>query len=221
MNIYNLINKKRKMLFSFHYFSTAGFLAVWTRSLSWPMLIHYVFQMSYFLAGGQVTDESLFWGWQALVSLTGTLMGLFIGDRPLLDANVYSWLYFIVSLAAYLGAQLMYAYFPPFPGSPAGQQGVGLTVTVILSVIIIGAIWYGMSREHKSWHSWLFGRWVLFTLFSQLLFFIALTGWAEVWLAISIGGGSAVLAFISWWFAGRKKSYGHTRARTMVRRPFV
>lgn len=206
------------MLFSFHYLVTAFFLAVWLQSLSWVMLTHFTFQMVWFLAGGSVSDPTLFWGWQALVSLLGTLGGLFIGRRRLLTIyNLYSWLYFVCSLAAYVAAQLLYANFPPFAGLPAGEQGLGLTVTLIIHLVVIAAIWYGVAREHH--HRRLFGRWLGFTLLLEVLFFIALTGWAEVWVAITVGGSVALVVIISHW--ARQKKNGNRRARTMVRRPLI
>ena len=204
------------MLFSFHYLVTAFFLAVWWRSFSWVMLTHFTFQTIWFLAGGSIPDPTLFWGYQALISLIGTVGGRWIGRRPLLT-GLYSLLYFVFALGAYLAAQLLYAYYPPFSGLPAGQQGLGLTVTLVLSLVIIVATWYGVAREHR--HHRLFGRWLGFTFLMQALFFIALTGWDERWVAISVGGGVALLVVIS--YLVRRKKHEHLRARSLVRRAVV
>ena len=205
------------MLLSFHYLVTSFFLAVWWQSFSWVLLIHFAFQTIWLLSGGSISNVILFWGWQTLVSILGAIAGIFVGVRPLFVlSDIYSWLYFICSLAVYVAIQLVYAYFPPFPGKPAGQQGLGLSFTLIVHLIIIGSIWYGVSREHM--HRNLFFKWAVLTFIMEILFFIALSGWPEIWLAITLGGSIAILSVI---FHFLQVKNVHSGSRAMVRRSFI
>jgi len=195
------------VLFSFHYLVTAFFLSVWIGypyAPGYVMAIHFLVQMSLFLAEFDITgDETLFWGWQALVSLLGMIGGLLLlktKHKPqslLTWKNKYTWMYFITSLALWLAAQLFYAYFPPTMG-PAGEVGLGVAVTFILSFIIIASIWYGLTRvKYMHWCHWkahFFQRWLFFTALMQLLFYIALTEFDELWVALVSGGSVIVLA---------------------------
>ena len=185
------------MLFSFHYLATSFFLTVWSRHVMWVLLTYYIFQTIYYFAAAP-TDTTLFWGWQTLVSVIGSLAGYFVGFRPLFVYNkVLSYFYFIVSLAAYIGAQVFYAKFPPFPGVPAGQEGLGVTLTFLLTILIIFCVWYGVSREHlrrTTWH--FFGVWLLLSSLGILLMFVALTGLDEIWVTLISGGAMLLFAAI-------------------------
>ena len=191
------------VLFSFHYLVTTFFISIWVgcpHGFSWTMLIYFLTQMIYFLAGGDIGDGTLFWGWQTLVAFLGTLSGQILSQkspRLLVYNSVYSWLYFVFSLAASLGAQLLYANFPPLSTVPSGQAGVGVTVTFILSFIIILAVWYGVSRVDSPPRLHFFKRWLFFTALMQLLFFITLSGLDELWVAIISGGSVVILGAIS------------------------
>jgi len=50
---------------------------------------------------------------------------------------------------------------------PAGQAAVGIVCTLVISLLIILAVWYGMSREHR--HLYYYGRWAFFTFVSSVL----------------------------------------------------
>jgi len=186
------------VLFSFHYAVTAFFLATWWHSVLAVMAVHFAFQGIFYAAGASVPPDmrALFWGWQALSSGLGALAGIYIGKYPiLLVRNWYSWIYFVFSLAAFLGAQLLYAFYPPLSGVPAGQAGVGLATTFILTVIIVLCVWYGNSREHRPWgHYW---RWTLLFALMELLFYIALTGLAEIWVSFIAAGSTLVVASVT------------------------
>ena len=199
------------VLFSFHYLWTAFFLTAWIGypySPGYVMTIHFLTQTILYLAGFDISgNETLFWGWQALISALGMIAGLLIlkpKHKPgslLTWKNKYSWLYFICSLLACLAIQLMYANFPPLQSSPAGQAGVGLAVTFVLSFFLIGMIWYGLTRvKYNHWCEWrtaFFKRWFFFTALLQLLFYTTLTGLDEMWVAVISGGSVIVIAFIS------------------------
>jgi len=145
------------------------------------------------------TDTSLFWGWNTLLAFIGAVAGHYVGFKPLfVFANVYSYLYFITSVAALVGAQVLYAKFPPISTVPAGQAGLGVSLTFLLNVLIIFCIWYGVSREHLHRTNWkFFGRWLVLTAFLTLLMFLGLTDLDEVWVAYISGG---VVVFLSVFF---------------------
>jgi len=194
------------VLFSFHYAVTSFFLATWWHSVWWVLVVHFVFQAIFFAIGANVAagQEALFWGWQALVTALGALAGLHVGNTPiLLVLNGYSWAYFVLSLAAFLGAQLFYAFYPPLNTVPAGQAGVGLAVTFILTVIIILATWYGNSREKEPWGYYL--HWACLFGLLEFLFYITLSGLAEVWVALIATGSTLLIAFCSFhlWYKHR------------------
>lgn len=206
------------VLYSFHYVTVAFFLSVWTRSLSWTMLIYFLVQMSLVLAGFSVvpaSDTALFWGWQTLAAFLGFLAGFFVGPRPILKTgDLYAWLYLIGSLAAWVAAELLYAYFPPLPSVPAGRAGLGLALTFVGHVVIIFFIWYGMSREHGRLRNRVFWRWMAFTALLELLFFIALAGFAEIWIALIAGGSVTVLALATLWFWPFRSRRGNPKVRS-------
>jgi len=188
------------VLFSFHYAVTAFFLATWWHSVLAVMIVHFAFQGIYYAAGASVSlsQEGLFWGWQALASGLGAMAGFNVArERILLFTNWYSWIYFLLSLAAFLGAQLFYAFYPPLSTLPAGQAGVGVAMTFILTILIVLFIWYGNSREKEPWGHYL--TWAFLFGLLELLFYISLSGLAEIWVSFIAGGATLVAAILIRW----------------------
>ena len=178
-------------LFSYHYLVVSFFISVW---LGYPtsffvvIPLHYVVQTILWASGLDLMGlTDIFWGYQGLVTLLGILVAKsyskLMQPLPLLKIEAGyegSFIKFFISLAAFLGSQLLYSEFPP-PNS-----SFGIIFSMLTSFIILMGTWYSLTFVEKAEHNrpMFFMGWFLVIAAMQLMFYFTYTGLDETWAAM-------------------------------------
>ena len=203
----------------FSYLSTAHFISVWVPwneyNFAWVVLLLFFFQRIWFLAGGSITDATVFWVWMGAVTLVASMVGwlfqILIRSPRLLSIHA-GWestvlLKFPIMTLVYAASSLFYIFLPiKGEGSPWG-----LIISTILHTAIIGvtALWldddlvifqrYGMRALP------FFAMWMGSALWMDAFFWLNyVDALGEHWVALIAAGAGLVFVAVLWAIAKRE-----------------